>query len=257
MQVRRHRGTTGIIVVLIVFAAIVSCVPSSGFDPDVDTEVLSLASVSDKELAARMEALGRKDAIAAYYIDPSYTAQVLDFFSTVTGSEDTAVAILDSAVDQRVAASLAFAVAYEESRFNPQAVSKNADSSDRGLFQLNSKSFPHLDEASIFDPETNANAGLGYLRNFLESAGNEVTALAMYNAGHGRVSKGGTPRATLDYISRVLKYEENITSLFTARVIARTSLLNRVRFGFLSGQVQETQGTALQGGKALEKGKAR
>ncbi|MGB4571991.1 MAG: transglycosylase SLT domain-containing protein [Rectinemataceae bacterium] len=215
--------------------AVISCGPSAGFDPSIDGEVLKLATVGDKDLPERIDALGHKDAIAEYYSDPVSRRSVVDFFASVTTSENTAVAILDNAVRHKVPASLAFAIAYEESKFDPKAVGKNEDSFDRGLFQLNSKSFPELKEQEAFDPNLNAKAGLGYFKNILESAGNEVTALAMYNAGRTRVSKGATPKVTLDYISRVLNYEENITSMFTARVIAKASLLEKVRFGLISG----------------------
>jgi hypothetical protein len=36
----------------------------------------------------------------------------------------------------------------------------------------------------------------------------------MYNAGSARVNSGGTPRATLDYISRVIRTEQKIKALF-------------------------------------------
>jgi hypothetical protein len=38
----------------------------------------------------------------------------------------------------------------------------------------------------------------------------------MYNAGTGRVRSGGTPKMTLDYISRILDRERKIEELFLA-----------------------------------------
>ncbi len=61
---------------------------------------------------------------------------------------------------------------------------------------------------------------MAHLQFCLAQAGNEVSALAMYNAGNGSVSHGRTPQRTLDYVYRILKYEENIASLFVAKVVA-------------------------------------
>jgi soluble lytic murein transglycosylase-like protein len=115
--------------------------------------------------------------------------------------------------------SLSFALALEESDFKVDALNKNGDSVDRGLFQLNSKSYPRLDIPSFYDPGTNARYGISHLKSCLVQAGNEVAALAMYNAGNGRVERGATPQKTLNYISRILAYDNNISSLFAAKVM--------------------------------------
>lgn len=49
---------------------------------------------------------------------------------------------------------LAMAVAEAESSFNPKAEHKNADgSTDRGLYQINSKWHPEVSETQAYDPE--------------------------------------------------------------------------------------------------------
>ena len=45
----------------------------------------------------------------------------------------------------------------------------------------------------------------------------------MYNAGSGSVERGATPKRTLNYISRILAYEDNISSLFAAKVMVSRS----------------------------------
>jgi hypothetical protein len=87
---------------------------------------------------------------------------------------------------------------------------------DRGLFQLNNASFPQLKEEQFFNPELNSRYGLSHLRWCLDTAGTEVAGLAMYNAGTNRVRSGGTPKMTLDYISRILDRERQIEDLFLA-----------------------------------------
>jgi hypothetical protein len=55
----------------------------------------------------------------------------------------------------------------------------------------------------------------------------------MYNAGRTRVTKQGAPMRTLDYISRILNYKKNIDSLFTAKVVAKASMVAKIRMGML------------------------
>lgn len=212
-------------VLLILASLVLSCSscrrPFSAISPDLDEELLKLASLSPSELPEVLRDLDRQDEIMKYYRDRSTQAQVLHFFAELSGSEQVAKIILDNAEREGVPASLAFALALEESNFDVRAVHRNSGSVDRGLFQLNSKTFPKLGESEFFDPEVNARHGVGHLAYCLKSGGNEVSALAMYNAGRTRVSGNGTPKKTLDYVFRILKYQENIGSLFAARVIAK------------------------------------
>ncbi len=192
--------------------------------PDLDAELLRLASLSEADLPGVLQNLDREDEIAILYRDPATRASVLAFFTELTKSATVATAILEHSDRTGVPTSLAFALAFEESRFRVKAFNDNGTSVDRGLFQLNSKTFPDLSISQFFDVETNVSKGLDHLDFCLRSGGNEVAALAMYNAGQNRVSGNGTPRRTLDYIFRITKYQENIDSLFTARVVARDRL---------------------------------
>ena len=210
----------------------IACAPSQNANLEMDSEILSLATNS-KNLPSSIEAKNSTDTIAAYYKNIGTKQNVVDFFATLTNSANIAVAILENAVKHQVPASLAFAIAYEESRFNPKALNKNDASVDRGLFQLNSVTFPNLSDKEAFDPLRNANEGIKYFKHILDVSGNEVSALAMYNAGRTRVSQRGAPVMTLDYISRILNYEKNISSLFTAKVVAKTSMLSKIRMGML------------------------
>ena len=104
---------------------------------------------------------------------------------------------------------------------NPNAVNTNSNTSiDRGLFQLNSNSFPNLTEADFYNPKTSAKYGLSHLRFCLDTAGNEIAALAMYNAGTKRVRSNGTPQMTLNYVSGIINYRNGLEELFTNQVIA-------------------------------------
>lgn len=134
----------------------------------------------------------------------------LEYFSIVSGDYDIARIIYDEAVKYNIDPELAFALVFNESRFNPNAINENRNSIDRGLFQLNSRSFPNLREQDFFDPEINIPLGVAYLRYCLDMGGNEVTALAMYNAGPNRVKDSRTPKMTLDYIHKIQNYKGSL-----------------------------------------------
>ena len=161
----------------------------------------------------------RQDPILELYRDPQAQGRVVDFFSGICASREIAEVILANADSFNIAPALAVALAWEESRFNPRAVNtKNRDQSiDRGLFQLNNRSFPRLEVQSFFNPGVNARYGMSHLRYCLDTGGSEVAALAMYNAGANRVNSSGTPRSTLDYISRILDNRAEIENLFQER----------------------------------------
>ena len=143
------------------------------------------------------------------------------FYTNVTGDMDVALAILREADKNNIPLSLAFSLAYTESRYKPRALNKNTNASIyRGVFQLNNKSFPALVEADFYDPYVSAKYGLSHLRFCLDTAGNEVSALAMYNAGTNRVRNNGTPQTTLNYISKIQTYRQGLDNLFESEVVA-------------------------------------
>ncbi|MCE1195189.1 lytic transglycosylase domain-containing protein [bacterium] len=230
----RAKGAVFLAIAAVALCA--ACAPTPHVNLELDSEVLSLAA-NTKKLPVGIEDQNSTDTIAAYYRNSGTKQNVVNFFAALTNSTDVAVAILDNAVKHEVPASLAFAIAYEESRFDPQAMNRNATTTDGGLFQLNSSTFPHLTKQELFDPARNAKEGITYFKHILDLSGNEVSALAMYNAGRTRVSQKGAPVTTLDYISRILTYQKNINSLFTAKVVAPTSMLGKIRLGMLAQSV--------------------
>jgi soluble lytic murein transglycosylase-like protein len=140
----------------------------------------------------------------------------VDFFVDLCAPVEISEIILANAHAYDIPPSLAFALAWEESRFDPYALNtRNRDGSvDRGLFQLNSHSFPRLELQLFFNPHVNAQYAMGHLRYCLNTGGTEVAALAMYNAGTNRVNSAGTPKTTLDYASRILMNRWEIENLF-------------------------------------------
>lgn len=162
-----------------------------------------------------------KDPIFEYFRNPDYQEWVINFFAGICSNREIAQAILVNADRYEVPPALAFALSFEESRFNPRAINRsNKDGSiDRGLFQLNNKSFPNLEIPAFYDVEINARNGIGYLRQCIDTGGSIVSALAMYNAGAGRVRSTGAPHVTLNYVNRILDNRIKIESRFHSRLL--------------------------------------
>ena len=149
--------------------------------------------------------------LRAAYRDPSTRSSVAGYIDAVVGNPAVADALLKAAEKHGVDPALVVALCRQESRFNPRASGVNKNRTvDRGIMQLNSSTFSHLTEDDFYDPVLNADLGVGYLRKTLDLSGNAVAALAMYNAGPGRVGSLGAPKVTLDYISKILAYREQL-----------------------------------------------
>jgi soluble lytic murein transglycosylase-like protein len=191
-------------------------VENPGLSHEVHEAVEEDTVPADYNLLFTQSRLEGPDFILERYRDPQAQEQVIVFFASICASEDIATAILANANEFDISPALAAALAWEESRFNPLALNtRNRDGSvDRGLFQLNSQSFPRLELQIFFNPYTNARYAMGHLRHCLDTGGSVVAALAMYNAGTKRVNSAGTPKSTLDYASRILLNSWEIENLF-------------------------------------------
>lgn len=163
----------------------------------------------------------RQDPTLDLYRNKQSRPAVVSFYSRLTGSEHIARTILDAADREGVPPSLAFSVAWVESSFRARTVSYNTKSVDRGLFQLNSKTFTHLEEQEFFDPKVNASHGLRYLDYCLSYGNDEIVALALYNAGLPRIQNGKVPRSTYGYIDKVLSYKADVDARFGREVVSR------------------------------------
>ncbi len=241
MNFRGIKRNISFLALVCIAIAAISCRGDRGFGGTVGpvylpSDFLVLSSIEKEDYALALRSLSRADHISQFFEAEDTKEATLGFFTSLTGSRTVADAILRNALKHQVDAALAFALAYEESRYKTAAVGHNSDSTDRGLFQLNSKSFPKLSVPDFFDPEKNANHGMAHLAFCLEAGGNEVAALAMYNAGQTRVAKGGTPRKTLDYIHRITNYKMNLEALFEAQVVAKSSPQNSQRLLLAMGE---------------------
>lgn len=222
MHLVKPNTTTGAIVLALAsFLFLPSCgifgAPNPGAEEAAeDSEWIALHPKEYRD--AVLKSRQRNDAILALYRDELSREEVVAFFDAILHSRALAEYILAYASEYDVSPSLALALSWEESRFKPRAINRNISSIDRGLFQLNSKSFPKLTEAEFFNPELNTRYGIAHLRWCLDLAGSEVAALAMYNAGTTRVRQDGTPKKTLDYVSRIQTFRDGVNELFRNQV---------------------------------------
>ena len=183
-------------------------------DPESEPEVF--------DMEQSVEDLRQQDDEALYLLrQPRTRASVEWFYIGVTGNREVSLAILEAAEENNIPLSLAFSLAYAESRYKPTAKNVNKNGSvDRGLFQLNSGTFPNLTESQFYDPKVSAHKGLEHLRYCLDTAGNEIAAMAMYNAGTNKVHDNRTPKVTLDYISQIESYRSALDQSFETEVLS-------------------------------------
>jgi peptidoglycan lytic transglycosylase len=129
--------------------------------------------------------------------------------------------IRQQAAEKHVDASLIAAVIYAESRFEDQTSKAGA----RGLMQITPQTAKQIEKLSggttfkltdLGNPEINIRYGTFYLEELLKRyGGNEVAALAAYNAGPGEADRWGGANLTLEAIP----LEE--TRAYVADVIAK------------------------------------
>lgn len=213
---------------LLIFSLIVVAIPTEeGNKSEVqevvieDTDDTQISDLREnfKTVKFEVERVDLKNSSIDYYNEVSTRGAVEWFYNNVTGNAQVTNAILQEASKNDIPLSLAFALAFTESHFDTKAenVNKNA-SIDRGIFQLNNRSFPQLKEKDFFNPAISARYGLAHLRFCLNTAGNTVAGLAMYNAGTNKVRGDRTPQSTLNYIGKIMEYKGKLDLLFEEEV---------------------------------------
>lgn len=110
-----------------------------------------------------------------------------------------------AATEHGIESELLDALVQTESNYDPAAVSNKRAV---GLTQLMPDTARGLGVTNVFDPAQNLRGGAKYLAQMLKQFdGDQVKAIAAYNAGPGAVSRyGGVPpyRETQNYVDKVL-----------------------------------------------------
>lgn len=117
--------------------------------------------------------------------------------------------IEDAAATHGVRPELVRAVIQVESGFNPRARSHKGA---MGLMQLMPQTAAELGVDNPWDPAQNIKGGVAYLGSLIREFGDEVLALAAYNAGPGAVNRYGQKvppyRETQDYVQKITRRTE-------------------------------------------------
>jgi len=130
----------------------------------------------------------------------------IKFYENYIGNKEIARYTFKHSKNYNIEPSLLVALMKIESKFNNYAINYNLNKSiDRGLCQLNSSVFVDLKPEDFFNPDINIANGASHLRWCLDRADNKLTkALAMYNAGFGKVTNTKVGEITLDYIQKII-----------------------------------------------------
>lgn len=150
------------------------------------------------------------DALLTLYRDEHLRPLVVEYYAQLTSDRPVALAILETCDELNLDPSLAFSMAWNESKFNPRAVNYNPTTIDRGLFQLNSRTFSRLSRKTVFDPRSNAQQGLAFYKNAFDRLRSEEKALGYYNSGIGLLTDRTLPRSTQAYVKKVLADRERM-----------------------------------------------
>jgi hypothetical protein len=161
------------------------------------------------------------DAPALHFYRNAQTRDaVIDFFVSLAGSEEVALSAMYYSNKHDIPFLLSFSLMHTESRFLPDAVNQNARSIDRGVFQLNDLAFPHLEAEDFFNPDLNASYGVAHLKWCIGVSSSLDEALAIYNAGYGKVKSGNIPASTREYIRKIYRFREELSDEFYQYLVA-------------------------------------
>ncbi|WP_373473681.1 lytic transglycosylase domain-containing protein [Sphingorhabdus lacus] len=177
------------------------------FSPDARAEVFELAGngnfVQISQPAWRPEPAILTESYAPVLIQPAAATAILG-----SGQSKGIVRqhIQLAARQYGISSDLIDAVAWQESRYNPRAISS---AGAIGVMQLMPGTARNLGVTNPHDVQQNVAGGAAYLREQLDRFGNNVPlALAAYNAGPGAVRKyGGIPpyRETQNYVRKIMQ----------------------------------------------------
>ena len=128
--------------------------------------------------------------------------------------------IESAAATHGVRPELVRAVIQVESGFNPRARSHVGA---MGLMQLMPATAAELGVDNPWDPVQNINGGVAYLGSLIREFGDEVLALAAYNAGPGAVNRYGQRvppyRETQDYVQKIARKTDTMPVARAGRTV--------------------------------------
>jgi soluble lytic murein transglycosylase-like protein len=217
MSIFERSGNWHLLVVFLIIGCIVfslfAAVPIHSASP---FGILSRVSGLNKADMSHYEHLTNFDVNLQAKRMASYDS-LIDFYTTYTRNRTIAETIVQASFSLEIPLNLAFALAWQESRFNPRALSRpnKYGTRDWGLFQLNDGYRKEWTVSDFFDVRKNTYTALLYLRGCIEQMGTTRLGLAAYNAGMHRVQTRGIPPMTRRYIDNILAYERKLDLAFS------------------------------------------
>ena len=193
---------------LLASAAPAQSVRDAGTDDAVDVD----GEKSDFQLFEHEVATPSDRAVA--FVDPAVTFTRSTTVSPLSRPSNNssfreaiyAASIREAEIRYALPSGLLRALIWQESRFNPMAISPAGAA---GLAQLMPATARYLGVSNRHDPRASINGGARYLREMLDKFGAIHLALAAYNAGPGAVarangipSNGETPRYVRNVLAR-------------------------------------------------------
>jgi hypothetical protein len=143
---------------------------------------------------------------------------VVLFYNNFTHSSYISRLIIQQCLIQKVPVNVAFALAWNESKFYYKAVSaiNRNGSRDWGLFQLNDYVYKWK-VSDFFNINKNITAGVSHLKQCLENNTNVQMALTEYNAGMRTIINNNIPNSTREYVKNILELEDTLNKDFNAK----------------------------------------
>lgn len=137
------------------------------------------------------------------YEDYTTYSIIMSFLEEEIGSAHIRDIIVNNAIDHEIPVLGAVALSWQESRYTPRAINQNTASTDYGLFQLNSLTFPNLSVDQLFDPNINAKEAMKFLKYLLERFDSWDLAVASYNAGPNAIRNKRIPWITFNHVIKI------------------------------------------------------
>lgn len=193
------------------YAKLLSRNASWGLAEQITKQIYEMNPNHDDSILKRLQGLGRN----TWMIDNHFIAKEekpISFSYYAKRVHEFDSLINEASVQYQVDRHLIAAIIAQESAGNPIAVSRKGA---KGLMQIIDSTAAMMGINQVFNPRENIFGGTKYLKQMLDKFnGNEVFALASYNAGPGAIEKyKGVPpyKETQQYVKRVLHFKKLFT----------------------------------------------
>ena len=133
--------------------------------------------------------------------------EIYVFYDQYTRNRNITELLIEKAIEKEIPVNKLFALSNIESSFIPESINKNINNSiDYGLFQLNSKSFPHYSSSDLLNIHMNVDLATDFIKNKYEYYGNWEETFIAYNAGN----TNKVHNSTIKYFVKLQECENKI-----------------------------------------------